>query len=177
MANDKRTSALRALLRDVPDYPRPGILFRDITALLAEPAGFREAVEAMAEPWHGSGVTAVAGIESRGFILGGAIARALDAGFIAVRKEGRLPRATVRQAYHLEYGDAVLEVHTDAAAPGQRVLVADDLLATGGTAGATVTLLQRLGAEVAGCAFLVELEGLGGGRAIAPIGHTSVLVL
>ena len=171
------TGALRALIRDVADFPRPGIVFRDITVLLADASGFRQAVDAMAGAWRGAGVTAVAGIESRGFILGGAIAVALDAGFVAVRKQGRLPRTTVAEAYQLEYGEAVLEVHADAVQPGQRVLVVDDLLATGGTAAATVHLLHRLGADVAGCAFLVELDGLGGSRTLGQIGHTSVLVI
>lgn len=168
---------LRSLIRDVPDFPRPGIVFRDITALLADPHGLRATVDAMAGAWRESRVTAVAGIESRGFILGGAIAHELGAGFIAVRKQGRLPRRTVSQAYQLEYGEAVLEVHADAVQAGQRVLVVDDLLATGGTAAATIALLQRVGAEIAGCAFLIELDGLGGSRAIGSIGHTSVLVL
>lgn len=168
---------LRSLIRDVPDFPRPGIVFRDITALLADPHGLSATVDAMAGAWREARVTAVAGVESRGFILGGAIAHELGAGFIAVRKQGRLPRRTVSQAYQLEYGEAVLEVHADAVQPGQRVLVVDDLLATGGTAAATVALLQRVGAEIAGCAFLIELDGLGGSRAIGSIGHTSVLVL
>ncbi|HEX6538890.1 MAG TPA: adenine phosphoribosyltransferase [Candidatus Dormibacteraeota bacterium] len=168
---------LRSLIRDVPGFPRPGIVFRDITALLADPGGLRAAVDAMADPWREARVTAVAGIESRGFILGGAIAHELGAGFIAVRKQGRLPRRTVSQAYQLEYGEAVLEVHADAVQTGQRVLVVDDLLATGGTAAATIALLERVGAEIAGCAFLVELDGLDGSHALGSIGHTSVLVL
>lgn len=168
---------LRALIRDVPDFPRPGIVFRDITALLADPAALRQTVDAMVEPWRQAGVTAVAGIESRGFILGGAIAYTLGAGFIAVRKQGRLPRRTVSQPYQLEYGEAVLEVHADAVQAGQRALVVDDLLATGGTAAATIALLQQVGADIAGCAFLVELEGLGGNHALGSIGHTSLLVL
>lgn len=171
------TGALRALIRDVPDFPRPGILFRDITVLLADATAFGRAVDAMAGAWRGAGVTAVAGIESRGFILGGAIALTLEAGFVAVRKEGRLPRTTVAEAYQLEYGEAVLEVHADAVQPRERVLVVDDLLATGGTAAATVHLLRRLGADVAGCAFLVELNGLGGSRTLGQIGHTSVLLI
>ena len=171
------TASLRALIRDVPDFPRPGIVFRDITVLLADATGFREAVDAMAASWDGAGVSAVAGIESRGFILGGAIAHELGAGFVAVRKQGRLPRMTVAEAYQLEYGEAVLEVHADAVQPDQRVLVVDDLLATGGTAAATVHLLQRIGADVVGCAFLVELDGLGGSRTLGQIGHTSLLLI
>ena len=168
---------LRALIRDVPDFPRAGIVFRDITTLVADPGGFRDAVDAMAAQWREARVTAVAGIESRGFILGGAIAHELGAGFVAVRKQGRLPRTTVAEAYQLEYGEAVLEVHADAVQPDQRVLVVDDLLATGGTAAATVHLLRRLGADVAGCAFLVELDGLGGSRTLGQIGHTSLLLI
>ena len=171
------TGDLRALIRDVPDFPRPGIVFRDITGLLADAHGFGRAVDAMAAAWAGAGVASVAGIESRGFILGGAIAHELGAGFVAVRKEGRLPRTTVAEAYQLEYGEAVLEVHADAVQSGERVLVVDDLLATGGTVAATVALLRRLGADVAGCAFLVELDGLGGSRTLGPIGHTSLLVI
>lgn len=165
---------LLALIRDVPDFPRPGIVFRDITALLADPAALRAAVDAMAAPWRDSRVSAVAGIESRGFILGGAIAYALGAGFIAVRKKGHLPRETISKAYQLEYGEATLEVHADAAAAGQRVLIVDDLLATGGTAAATTALLHQLGAEVSGCAFLIELDGLDGARALRPIEHMRV---
>ncbi|MBV8528506.1 MAG: adenine phosphoribosyltransferase [Candidatus Dormibacteraeota bacterium] len=170
-------AALRALIRDVPDFPRPGIVFRDITVLLADPAGFRQAVDVMAERWREAEVTAVAGIESRGFILGGAIAHVLGAGFVAVRKQGRLPGTTVAEAYQLEYGEAVLEVHADAVQAGERVLVVDDLLATGGTAAATVHLLRRIGAEVVGCAFLVELDGLGGSGTLGQTGHTSLLLI
>jgi len=166
MASDDLAARLRALIHDVPDFPRPGIVFRDITGLVADPVGFRDAVDAMAAAYSEAAVATVAGIESRGFILGGAVAHALGAGFVAVRKQGRLPRTTVSESYQLEYGEAVLEVHEDAVGPGQRVLVVDDLLATGGTAAATVGLLRRLGAEVVGCAFLVELQGLGGSRAL-----------
>lgn len=175
MATDDVVTRLRALIQDVPDFPRPGIVFRDITGLLADSSGLRDAVDAMAAAYRGADVAIVAGIESRGFILGGAIARSLGAGFLAVRKQGRLPRLTVSESYQLEYGEAVLEVHADAIRPGERVLIVDDLLATGGTATATVALLQRLGADVVGCAFLVELDGLGGGRTLGSIGHTSVV--
>lgn len=175
MAADDVVARLRALIQDVPDFPRPGIVFRDITGLLADAAGFRDAVNELAAAHRTAAVAMVAGIESRGFILGGAIAHVLGAGFLAVRKQGRLPRSTVSEAYQLEYGEAVLEIHADAIRPGQRVLVVDDLLATGGTAAATVALLQRLGADVVGCAFLVELDGLGGGRALGSIGHTSLV--
>jgi adenine phosphoribosyltransferase len=152
-------------------------VFRDITGLLADAAGFTDSVDAMADAYREAGIAIVAGVESRGFILGGAIAHELGAGFVAVRKQGRLPRSTVSKAYQLEYGEAVLEVHADAVHPGERVLVVDDLLATGGTAGATVALLQRLGADVVACAFLVELAELEGSRALGSIRHTSVVVI
>lgn len=178
MPNDQHLAGrLRSLIHDVPDFPRPGIVFRDITALLADPTGLRDSVDAMTSAYRDAHVATVAGIESRGFILGGAIAHALGAGFVAVRKQGRLPRSTLAEAYQLEYGEAVLEVHADAVSRGQRVLLVDDLLATGGTAAATVALLQRLGAEVVGCAFLVELDGLGGSHALGSIGHTSLVVI
>ena len=171
------TERLRALIRDVPDFPRPGVVFRDITALLADASAFAEVVASMAEPYRRDGVTAVAGVESRGFILGGAVASALGAGFIAVRKQGRLPRAAGSEAYSLEYGEAVLEAPADTVREGQRVLIVDDLLATGGTAAATAALLDRLGAHVVGLAFLVELAGLGGAGALGSRRHTSLIVL
>lgn len=177
MSSGEQRLALRTLIQDVPDFPRPGIVFRDITGLLGDARAFGEAVDAMAEAWRTAQVTAVAGIESRGFILGGAIAHSLGAGFLAVRKQGRLPRATVSEAYQLEYGEAVLEVQADAVQPQQRVLVVDDLLATGGTAAAAAALLVRVGAEVAGCAFLIELAGLGGSHRLGQIRHTSLLLI
>ena len=153
---------LRALVRDIPGFPRPGIVFRDITPLLADAAALRTAVEAMAAPFRDSRVDLVAGIESRGFVLGGAVALALGAGFATVRKQGRLPHRTVSQSYALEYGEAVVELHADAVAPGQRVLMVDDLVATGGTAAAAASLVRRLGGSVAGFSFLIELSDLQG---------------
>jgi len=175
--DEQLAERLRSHIRDVPDFPQPGVVFRDITALLADATAFGEAVAAMAGSFRDDAVSAVAGIESRGFILGGAVAHALGAGFIAVRKQGRLPRRTISEAYRLEYGEAVLEAHADAVGEGERVLVVDDLLATGGTAAAAASLLDRLGARVVGLAFLVELAGLGGAAALGSRRHTSLVVL
>ncbi|MBV8194163.1 MAG: adenine phosphoribosyltransferase [Candidatus Dormibacteraeota bacterium] len=178
MATDQALAArLRALIHDVPDFPKPGIVFRDITALLADARAFADTVNAIAEPHRAAGVAAVAGIESRGFILGGAVARELGAGFVAVRKQGRLPRATLTEAYNLEYGEAVLEVHADALSAGERVLIVDDLLATGGTATAAASLFERLGCQVVGLSFLVELAGLGGAEAVARWPHGALVVI
>lgn len=153
---------LRARIRDVPDFPREGVLFKDVTTLLGDAGAFRDAVDALVLAHHGQHIDLVAGVEARGFILGGAVAYLIGAGFVPVRKRGKLPRETVAVDYALEYGEAALEVHTDAIAEGQRVLVVDDLLATGGTAAATVSLVERLGGHVVGIAFLVELSALGG---------------
>lgn len=154
--------ALKECIRHVPDFPKPGILFYDITTLMKDPAGFRAAVDAMAAPYVGQHVDLVVGIESRGFIFGAAVADRLNAGFAPVRKLGKLPHATRRASYQLEYGTDSLEIHEDAIAPGQKVLVVDDLLATGGTAAATVGLVRGLGANVVGVQFLIELVALGG---------------
>lgn len=153
---------LRALVRDIPDFPKKGILFRDITPLLADAEALRALVEELSGPFAGARIERVVGIESRGFILGALVAYRLGAGFVPVRKPGKLPAARIAQSYALEYGEDRLEVHRDALRPGERVLVVDDLLATGGTAGATVALARRLGAEVVACAFLIELTALGG---------------
>ena len=161
-ADEPRLERLRHAVRDVPDFPKPGILFRDITPVLGDAALFREATDAMAEPFAGVGITHVAAIESRGFILGAPVAQRLGAGFVPVRKAGKLPARTVREEYALEYGTDALEVHADAFPPAARVLVLDDVLATGGTAAATCRLLARLGVDIAGCVFLVELGFLGG---------------
>jgi adenine phosphoribosyltransferase len=154
--------ALKERIRHVPDFPKPGILFYDITTLMKEPAGFKAAVDAMAAPYIGEDVDLVVGIESRGFIFGAAVADRVGAGFAPVRKLGKLPSTTRRAAYQLEYGTDSLEIHEDAITPGQRVLVVDDLLATGGTAAATVGLVRGLGARVTGVQFLIELVALGG---------------
>lgn len=156
---------LRNLVRDVPDFPQPGIVFRDVTPLLADGKALRGAVDALARAF--SGVDVVVGIESRGFILGAPAAYALGVGMVPVRKLGRLPRETERAEYDLEYGTNTIEIHADALQPGQRVLIVDDVLATGGTAAATIELVERLGAEVAGIAVLIELRGLGGRERLA----------
>lgn len=153
---------LRRALRDVPDFPTPGVLFRDISPILADPELLQEAVEALLEPYREAGITKVIGVESRGFLFGTMLAERLQAGFVLARKPGKLPAQTVRETYALEYGTDALEAHADALQPGDRVLVHDDVLATGGTAGAAFRIVQRLGAEVAGFAFLIELEALGG---------------
>jgi adenine phosphoribosyltransferase len=154
--------ALKAKIRHVPDFPKPGILFYDVTTLLRDPGGFRLAIDMLAEPYAKVGITAVVGIESRGFILGSAVADRIGAGFVPVRKLGKLPAATVRASYDLEYGSDSLEMHRDAVQPGQRVLIVDDLLATGGTARATASLVREVGGEVYGLAFLIELVELQG---------------
>ena len=154
--------ALKSQIRHVPDFPKPGILFYDVTTLLKDPQGFRLAVDSMADPYKGAGITLVVGIESRGFILGSAVADRLGAGFAPVRKLGKLPAQTVRASYALEYGTDSLEMHRDAIEPGQKVLIVDDLLATGGTARATVDLVRQLGGDVVGVSFLIELAALNG---------------
>jgi len=161
---------LRARVRDVPDWPKPGIVFKDITPLLADHAAFSAAVEALTAPHRGAGIDIVAGIEARGFVLGAPIALALGAGFVPVRKKGKLPGSTREVSYDLEYGSATLEVTADAFVPGARVLVVDDVLATGGTAVATVDLVRRCGAEVVGVSVLMELGFLDGRAALRAVG-------
>ena len=153
---------LKARIRHVPDYPKPGILFYDITTLLRDPDGYRAAIDQLAAPFAGAGIEAVVGIESRGFILGAAVAERLNAGFVPIRKPGKLPSATVRESYALEYGTDSLEIHTDALTRGQRTLIVDDVLATGGTAAAAVKLVTGLGASLEGLSFLIELGFLNG---------------
>lgn len=154
---------IREAIRDVPDFPAPGILFRDVTPMLGDGRLFRDVTDAMAAPFLGGRITHVAGIESRGFILGAPVAQKLGAGFVPIRKKGKLPGATVARRYGLEYGADELEMHRDACEPGTRVLIVDDVLATGGTAAASVELVQEVGATVAGCSFLVALDALEGG--------------
>jgi adenine phosphoribosyltransferase len=158
----------RSLVRDVPDFPQPGILFRDITPLLADPRGFHITLDAMAERFVGEHLDAIVAIESRGFIFGGALAARLNASFVPVRKPGKLPAKTDRVSYSLEYGKGELEMHRDALASGASVLVVDDLLATGGTAEATGELVRRQGGSVLAYAFVIELEALGGRARLAP---------
>ncbi|TAN05185.1 MAG: adenine phosphoribosyltransferase [Rhodanobacteraceae bacterium] len=160
---------LAALVRDVPDFPRPGVLFKDITPLLADARAFAECIAALARPWRGQRVAAVCGIEARGFIFGAALATALGVGFVPLRKAGKLPSATLGIDFELEYAHTRLEIHADALAPGTRALLVDDVLATGGTLLAARQLLDRLGATLAGAAVVVELESLQG-RARWPAG-------
>ena len=153
---------LKASVRTIPDYPRKGILFRDITTLLADARSFRRAVDELVHPWAGSKVDKVAGIEARGFILGGAVAHQVSAGFVPIRKKGKLPHTTVRIAYSLEYGIDEMEMHEDAVSKGERVILVDDLIATGGTAEGAVKLLRQMGAEVLAACFVIDLPDLGG---------------
>jgi adenine phosphoribosyltransferase len=161
---------LAASIRTIPDYPRPGILFRDITTLLGDARAFRRAVDELVQPWAGTKVEKVAGIEARGFILGGAVAHQLSAGFVPVRKKGKLPHVTVSIAYSLEYGIDEMEMHEDAVTPGERVILVDDLVATGGTAVGAVQLLRRLGADVVAACFVIDLPDLGGAKKLADMG-------
>jgi adenine phosphoribosyltransferase len=158
---------LKARIRHVPDFPKAGILFYDVTTLLRDPEGFRLAIDSIAAPHNGRGIDAVVGVESRGFILGAAVADRIGAGFVPVRKLGKLPAATIRATYNLEYGTDSLEMHQDAITRGQRVLIVDDLLATGGTARATLDLVKQLGGVVEGVSFLIELVELNGRAKLA----------
>ncbi len=164
---------LEDLIRTIPDYPKPGIMFRDITTLLADPKGLKKAIKHMAKPFEKEKIAAVAGIEARGFILGGAIADRLECGFIPIRKKGKLPWKTIGQEYTLEYGVDVIEVHEDAIAEGTRVLIVDDLIATGGTAEAAAKLVQRSGGKIVGATFIVDLPDLGGMKRLADLGVES----
>ena len=155
-------------VRDVPDFPKPGILFKDITPVLADPRLMTDITSALAEAFRGAGIDAVVGMESRGFIFGAPLAMALGAAFVPARKPGKLPWKTLRESYALEYGEATLELHEDAIRPGQRALIVDDLIATGGTALATAKLVERLGGTVVAMAFVVELGFLGGREVVAP---------
>ena len=153
---------LSATIRSIPDYPKPGIIFRDITTLLGNARAFRRAVDELVQPWAGMKIDKVAGIEARGFILGGAVAHQVSAGFVPIRKKGKLPHTTVRIAYSLEYGLDEMEMHEDAVAPRERVVLVDDLIATGGTAEGAVKLLRQMGAEVLAACFVIDLPELGG---------------
>ncbi len=163
-------SDLKDAIRTIPDYPKPGILFRDITTLLGSPAAFRRAVDQLVAPWAGGKIDKVAGIEARGFILGGAVAHQLSAGFVPIRKKGKLPHTKVSIAYSLEYGVDEMEMHSDAVNPGERVILIDDLIATGGTAEGAVKLLKSIGAEVVAACFVIDLPDLGGARKIEALG-------
>lgn len=161
---------LRSAIRSIPDYPKPGIIFRDITTLLGDARAFRRSVDALVQPYAGGKVDKIAGIEARGFILGGAVAHQLSAGFVPIRKKGKLPHETVSVAYALEYGSDEMEMHADALVAGERVILVDDLIATGGTATAAVQLLRGLGAEIVACCFIVDLPDLGGAQRLRDLG-------
>jgi len=158
------------VIRVIPDYPKPGILFRDITTLLGDAEAFKYAVEALAAPFVGKGVDKVASCEARGFIVGAPVAHHLGAGFVPLRKKGKLPHHTYSAQYELEYGIDALEMHTDAIKPGERVLLVDDLIATGGTAMASIELLRQGGAQIVGAAFVIDLPDLGGAARVAAVG-------
>jgi len=161
---------LKATIRAIPDYPKPGIIFRDITTLLGSARAFRRAVDELVQPWAGSKIDKVAGIEARGFILGGALAHQISAGFVPIRKKGKLPHKRVSVAYSLEYGIDEMEMHEDAIVRGERVLLVDDLIATGGTAEGAVKLLSQMGAEVMAACFIIDLPELGGANKIRELG-------
>ena len=166
--------SIQSLIRTIPDYPKPGIQFRDITTLLRDREGFRMAVQGLAAPFRDAGVDKVAGIEARGFILGGAVAVELGAGFVPVRKAGKLPHVTIGHEYALEYGTDRIEIHVDALSPGERVLLIDDLVATGGTLEAAIRVIEKLGGEIVGTAVVIDLPDLGGRRRIEALGHKLV---
>ena len=161
---------LKSAIRTIPDYPKPGILFRDVTTLIGDARAFRVAVDRMVQPWAGAKIDKVVGTEARGFILGGAVAHQLSVGFTPVRKRGKLPHRTLIEEYELEYGTDAIEIHVDAIAEGDRVLLVDDLIATGGTAEASIKLLQRAGATVVGATFIIDLPELGGAKRIEALG-------
>eukprot|EP00913_Durusdinium_trenchii_P008192 g7689.t1 len=163
-------SDLAAAIRSIPDYPKPGIIFRDITTLLGDPVAFRQAVDELVKPYQGLGVHKIAGIEARGFILGGALAHQLSAGFVPIRKKGKLPHETVRIAYSLEYGVDEMEMHVDAINPGDRVILTDDLIATGGTAEGAVKLLRQQGADIVSACFVIDLPEIGGRKKLEALG-------
>ena len=158
-------------IRSIYVFPHEGIIFRDVTTLFADARGFRMAVDQILHDYAGQKIDMVVGLEARGFILGGAVAHQLSVGFVPIRKKGKLPGTVISEAYQLEYGEAVMEIHDDALKPGERVLIVDDLLATGGTAEAGITLCRRLGAEVIGCAFVIDLPELGGRKLLEGLGH------
>ncbi len=169
--------SIRDYIRTIADFPREGIMFRDVTTLFGDARGFRMAVDQLLTPYVGTSIDKVAGLEARGFILGGAVAHQLSRGFVPIRKKGKLPWRTISEEYELEYGKAVMEIHEDAVAPGEKILLVDDLLATGGTAEAGIRLIERLGGEVVGCAFVIDLPDLGGRARLEKLGmkvHTLV---
>lgn len=169
------TAQLRALVRDVPGFPNPEVVFKDITPVLADPTALAAAIELLAAPFQDAGVTMVAGIEARGFVLAPSVALSLGAGFVPIRKQGKLPYRTRREEYELEYGSDVLEIHVDAAGPDDRVLLIDDVIATGGTASAAIRLIQALGADLVGIGVLIELAFLNGRAVIEDVDLHSVV--
>jgi adenine phosphoribosyltransferase len=166
--------SIKSRIRTIPDHPKPGVQFRDITTLLQDRDGFRLAVLGLADPFRGAGIDKVAGIEARGFILGGAVAMELGASFVPVRKAGKLPSTTIGQSYTLEYGTDRVEIHADAIGRGEKVLLVDDLVATGGTLEAAIRVIEASGGEVAGVAVVIDLPDLGGGQRIEALGHKLV---
>ena len=164
------STSVKDYIRTIVDFPHEGIMFRDVTTLFADPRGFRMAIDQLLHPYAGVRFDKVVGLEARGFILGGAVAHQLSAGFVPIRKKGKLPGAVISEDYELEYGEAVVEIHDDAIQPGEKVLVVDDLLATGGTAEAGIKLIERLGGEIIGCAFVIDLPDLGGRAKLEALG-------
>jgi len=165
-----KKKTVRDYIRTIVDFPHEGIMFRDVTTLFADPRGFRMAIDQMLHPYAGEPIDKVVGLEARGFILGGAIAHQLSVGFVPIRKKGKLPGTVISQDYKLEYGEAIVEIHDDAIKPGERILLVDDLLATGGTAAAGISLIERLGGEIVSCAFIIDLPDLGGRKVLEDLG-------
>lgn len=171
-----RSSDVKDYIRTIADFPHEGIMFRDVTTLFSDPRGFRMAVDQMLHPFAGERIDKVVGLEARGFILGGAIAHQLSLGFVPIRKKGKLPGRTICQDYTLEYGTATVEIHDDAIQPGEKILLVDDLLATGGTAEAGIKLIEQLGGEIVACSFIIDLPELGGRQKLLDMGmNVSVL--
>ncbi len=168
MLDQRKT--VKDYIRTIVDFPHEGIMFRDVTTLFADPRGFRMCIDQLLHPYAGTRIDKVVGLEARGFILGGAIAHQLSVGFVPIRKKGKLPGTTISQDYKLEYGEAIVEIHDDALVAGEKVLLVDDLLATGGTAEAGIKLIERLGGEIVGCAFIVDLPELGGRTLLEKLG-------
>jgi adenine phosphoribosyltransferase len=168
---------LKSVIRTIPDYPKPGIMFRDVTTLLNDARGFRRAIDELVQPLAGAKIDKVAGIEARGFILGGAIAHQLSVGFVPIRKKGKLPYKTIGETYELEYGVDEVEIHIDAVKKGEKVLLVDDLIATGGTATAAIKLIERAGGEVVLCSFVVDLPELGGAEKLRRMGKEVVALI
>ncbi|MCP5411579.1 MAG: adenine phosphoribosyltransferase [Alphaproteobacteria bacterium] len=164
------TMDFKSVIRSIPDYPKPGIMFRDITTLLGDARAFRAAVDQLVQPWAGMKIDKVAGLEARGFILGGAVAHQLSVGFVPIRKKGKLPHTVIGEEYQLEYGTDRVEIHVDAIEKGEKVLLVDDLIATGGTAFAGIKLLERAGANVIGCSFVIDLPEIGGAEKLRALG-------